>query len=347
MTPRQRVEAVLRRQIPDRTPFTIYESKLLQCTVERELRNAGLCIVNPRYPVVELRYREVRVERHEYQKDGETYIRTVWHTPAGDLTRIDKPAEFTSWQVEHVFKGPEDYKRLMWLATDPEPVPCYERFLKARRWLGEDVLLQVNIGATPLHRIMVDWLGVETFAEEWVERQDEILRLYNALADQQRRIFPLIARSPALTVNYGGNETPEVMGPPRFREYVVPLYNEAAEVLHQHGKLLGAHLDGNNRAWMKDVAASALDYVEAFTPAPDTDMSLEEALKVWPDKILWINFPSSLHLASTQTIVRTTKQLIEAAAPGDRFILGITENIPEDRWQESLQAISRAIRDVG
>lgn len=51
MTPKRRVEAVLRGEKVDRVPFTIYENKLPQSSVERYLRNEGLCIVNRRYPV--------------------------------------------------------------------------------------------------------------------------------------------------------------------------------------------------------------------------------------------------------------------------------------------------------
>ena len=87
------------------------------------------------------------------------------------------------------------------------------------------------------------------------------------------------------------------MGPPRYREFCLPLVRECAEFLHRKGKLLGTHLDGNNRPWARDVAEAPFDYIEAFTPAPDTDMTLREALDAWPDKVLWINFPSSLHLA--------------------------------------------------
>ncbi len=155
-----------------------------------------------------------------------------------------------------------------------------------------------------------------------------------------------MAQSPALHANYGGNETTDVMGTARFEQYVVPLYNEAAEVFHRHGKLLGAHLDGNNRRWAQAVAESGLDYVEAFTPAPDTDMTLAEALAAWPGKLLWINFPSSVHLASPETIEQTTRELIETAAPGNRFLLGITEDVPEDRWQENLLVIARVIREM-
>ncbi len=132
-------------------------------------------------------------------------------------------------------------------------------------------------------------------------------------------------------------------GKQRFEKYVVPLYNEAAEVFHKHGKLIGAHLDGNNRLWAKAVAASGLDYVEAFTPSPDTDMSVADALAAWPGKVLWLNFPSSLHLASIERIKAATRQIVREAVTGNRLIIGITEDIPEDRWQANMLAIARVI----
>lgn len=346
MTPRQRVEAVLRHETPDKTPFTIYEGKIPQCSIERELRNRGLCIVERRFPVVSSRTPNVTTESHTYVENGATVVRTIHHTPLGDLTTLVRPAGFTSWTLEHIFKGPEDYKRLMFMVRDTLHELCYDDFLKAQEWKGEDAILRAGIGGTPLHTIMIGWMNVEVFAIEWAERRDEILKLYDAMADQQRSLFPLIAQSPALHANYGGNETGDVMGRNRFERYVVPLYNEAAEVFHKHGKLVGAHLDGNNKVWAKAVADSDLDYVEAFTPYPDCDMTLAEALEAWPDKVLWINFPSSVHLSSHEKIAQTTRDLIEVAKPGNRFLIGITEDIPEHRWQQNLVTIMDTIEEM-
>ena len=38
------------------------------------------------------------------------------------------------------------------------------------------------------------------------------------------------------------------------------------------------------------IAGTSLDYIEAFTPAPDTDMTLGAAREAWPGKVLWLNF---------------------------------------------------------
>jgi len=342
MTPRQRVETVLRGGAPDKTPLTMYENKIPQCEAERRLRNGGLCIVQRR-GVVATHTPNVTTESHHYAEDGKPRVRRVWHTPHGDLSTLDQPAGFTTWHLERMFKGPGDYRRLRFLVDDQVHGPAYEAFATAQAAFGDDAIFRAGIAATPLHQIMIGWMGAETFAVEWAERRDEILSLYDAMAAKNRDIYHIVARSPASHANYGGNEVPEVMGRERFERYVVPLYDEAAAILHEHGKLIGTHLDGNNRLWADLVAASDLDYVEAFTPAPDTDMTLADALAAWPGKVLWINFPSSLHLASIETIEEATREMIRAAAPGDRLIIGITEDIPRDRWQANMLAIARVI----
>lgn len=43
----------------------------------------------------------------------------------------------------------------------------------------------------------------------------------------------------------------------------------------------------------------------------------------------------------------TTAHILREAAPGNKFLIGITETVPVDRWQESFMAISRAIQKHG
>jgi hypothetical protein len=346
MTPRQRVLAVLRGRRPDKVPFTIYENKIPQCAVERRLRNEGLCIVNRRHRAWREETPNCTWETHHYAKGSRPRVRTVVRTPVGEVSSVAEPAAFTSWTLERFFKGPEDYKVLRFMEADRLYVRDYDAYLQAERWMGEDVILRSGVGACPLHRIMIQWMGLETFAVEWCERRDEILRLESTMRQKLRGLYPILADAPITHANFGGNEVTGVMGPQRYREFCIPLYDECAEVLHAKGKLLGTHLDGNNRLWAGAVAACALDYVEAFTPAPDTDMSLDDALAAWPDKVLWINFPSSLHLASIERIRQSARQIVAAARGTGRVILGITEDIPPDRWQENLLAISGVIREA-
>ncbi|NOZ27421.1 MAG: hypothetical protein GXP39_05125 [Chloroflexi bacterium] len=359
MSPRERVEAALLGGTPDMVPFTIYERHLPTGETERRLRDDGLCIVQREPPVYTVETPNVSEEQvHFTGEDGMRRVRTILRTPVGTLTAVsrmvpvgdtalDKVMPWTHWREEYLFKGPNDYEPLEFLIRDRRYRPNYEIFSARMALMGDDGIMRANIGYSPLQEIIYVLMGMEQFAIEWAERRDRVMRLYDALTEDRRKIYPLVAQSPARIANYGGNVSPEVVGLERFERYILPHYDEAAEVLHAHGKLLGVHFDANVRLLAPGIARSKIDYVEAFTPIPGSDMTLAEARAVWPDKILWINFPSSVHLAPISTVEETTRQLLREAAPGDRFIIGITEDVPSDRWQETFPAILRTIRQEG
>jgi hypothetical protein len=90
-----------------------------------------------------------------------------------------------------------------------------------------------------------------------------------------------------------------------------------------------------------------VDVIEAFTPSPDGDLSVAEARAAWPDKVLSLNFPSSVHLSEPEQIRAMTRQLLREAAPGAGFALGVTENIPATRWERSITAITEVVNEAG
>jgi hypothetical protein len=226
-------------------------------------------------------------------------------------------------------------------------VPNYEAFVKMDRLKGGDAIMRGAIGLEPMQLIVHHWMGVEVFAIEWLERRDEIIKLYDALVEERRKTYPVLAESPCLQFNYGGNVTPEVIGEQRFREYYLPNYEEACDVLQPAGKIVGCHFDANNRVIADAIAETSLDYIEAFTPAPDTDMTLAEAREAWPDKALWINYPSSVWLRSDEAMEDVTVDLLKQAAPGNGLLIGVTEDVPDGRLYPGLHAINRAIQEHG
>jgi hypothetical protein len=222
--------------------------------------------------------------------------------------------------------------------------PDYESFAVLEKRYGGDGIFRANIGSEPLQMLISGHIfSTESFCMEWMDNRDEILKLYEILVQNRKMSYSIVADSPALHANYGGNVTPEIIGLENFENYYIPHYNEAAEILHSRGKLIGAHFDANCRLIAGLIEKSGLDYVEAFTPAPDSDMTLKEARDIWKNKVLWLNFPSSVHLASEEKIEKTTCELIDEAGSPDGLIMGITETVPSDRWQESYPAIMRGL----
>lgn len=340
LTPRKRVELSLRGGHSDRVPFTIYETKIPQCVVEREMRNRGMCIVKRDVSAVKVHMPNVKVTQQVYWENGKQLTRTWYETPVGKVSTLIEAAGFTSWIHEKMFKSPEDYKTILFVIQDERFEPNYEAFANAERAFGEDAIFRAGIGLEPLQSLVSgQYMDMQDFCIEWMDNRDEILKLYGALVEKRRQQYPLIAQSPALFANYGGNVTPDIIGLETFEKYYVPHYNEAAAVFHKHGKLLGCHFDANCKLISKAIAGTALDYIEAFTPAPDTDMTLAEARAAWPVKVLWLNFPSSVHLKSDAEVEATTLDLLDQAGTMDGLIMGVTEDMPPHRWQVSCRAI--------
>lgn len=340
-TPSGRVYSALRGEQRGVVPFTIYESKIPQCTVERDLRNRGMCIVQ-RVRSYEIGVPGASTQRVEYHDErGRRMVRTTITTPEGDLTSLVEPAGYTSWTHEHLFKRPEDYRPLRWYLEHMEVRANYAPAVRLCRMLGEDFVVRDNLPLEPLQALASTYMGVDRFCLEWMDNRDEVLGLYHPLVTTARRVYPIVAKGPLDFANYGGNVAAAVIGPDVFRDYYVPHYQEAAEVLHKEGMLVGTHLDADNSLIMDDVGATDLDYIEAFDPSMGP--SVADAAAAWPAKVLWINWPSKHQLDSSESVVSRTLRIIEEGQHCAGFIVGITEDIPEDRWQQHLQAIMTGI----
>lgn len=337
LTPNQRVMIALRGDRPDKIPVTVYESKIPQCTVERQLRNKGLCIVQ-RVTSYKVMYPNVKTEsRHFTDEQGRYLVRTTYKTPYGELSTLNEPAGFTTWHHERMFKSKEDYKALLFMIKDSIVEPNYDYAVKTVRNLGEDFTVRDNFPLEPMQALISSYMGVETYSYEWMDNRDELLKLYEALVEVARKIYPIVADGPLEYSNYGGNVIPQLIGVENFEKYFVPHYNEAAEILHKKGKLIGCHFDADNTIIMDAIAKTDLDYIEAYDPGMSP--SVKEARKIFGDKVLWINWPSAWHLNPPEVVKQKTIELIEEAAPGNGFIIGITEDVPEDRWQDNFKAI--------
>ena len=340
LTPRRRVEIALRGGRGDRVPFTIYEYRVELCAAERQMRNRGMCIVNRNFTGFRTHRPNVKTTQQVYWENGTQFVRTVHETPVGTLSSLSQPQRYTSWTHEKLFKSPEDYKALLFFIEDEQYEPAYEAFSEAEAAFGEDAIFRSQIGLEPLQQLISGGLiDMQDFALEWMDHRDEILKLYRALVEKRRQVYRLVAASPAGHANYGGNVVPALISVDMFEQYYVPHYQEAAEIMHRHGKLIGCHFDADCKLLSQAIAATDLDYIEAFTPAPDTDMTLAEARAAWPGKVLWLNFPSSQHLEPDERVRAVTEELLDQAGAVDGLIMGITEDIPPQRWQNSCLAI--------
>lgn len=345
MSNRERVLARLRGERSDKTPFSIYEWKIPWGHDKRMLCERGLTMLR-RFSGWKAVHPACDWKMITYVEHGKRYEREIISTPKGEITALFLPDQTygVRKQTEYWVKVEADYERMIAYADDAAFVPAFDEIHQAKEDMGDDGLVFVFGGYSPLQEIMLHITGIEQFCYDIVERPEAVFALYDALFRRDRRLFPILAKAPVELVQYDANHVAKVLGRERFVRWVLPCLDECADVLHEAGKLQSVHVDGDNAIWAQDLAASKVDIIEAFTPAPDTDMSLAQAREVFACKTIWANFPSSMHLASADAIRDTTQKMLDEAAPGQRFLLGVTEDVPASRWRVSLNAILDVIR---
>lgn len=340
---------MLRGESVDAVPFTVYENKVSHGSDERTLRNDGMCIVmrapaayateTPQCEILETR-RPVTSTQDRISGSA-ARVETHIETPDGTLvsSQLDRGPFHNAWQEEYPFKDVRDYAALAAYCEDQTYVENFEAVNRSIERDGGDSFFRGSLGYSPLHHIIYRFMGIERFAYEWTDNRKEVLRLYEILVAKRLELARLAAASPNLAYNIGGNVSANVVSPEMYETYYLPIYNRTADILHGAGKLCGIHFDGITLPYSDLIARTDLDYVEALTPPPTCDVSVATAHELWPDKAIWANFPSSVHVEPEQRIRSVIRQMLSECRPNRRFLLGITEDVPPDRWPLSFRII--------
>jgi hypothetical protein len=342
---RERILAAVTWGEPDRIPLTVYDWMLPRGTTERMLRESGVGLIT-RLPAHRVEHRQVEVFTREYQENGRKLIRRTIHTPVGDVWQTLEPdtAYGTSnWIQEHFIKGPEDYRVMEFFFRDPIYHDNFDVIRETQRRMGDDGLVMVRVAKSPIQEMLYQLMGYERFAFDYHDCRDLFDSLHAAMVKRYEELYDFAAGSPAEIIQLGDNISSDVVGRERFRNYLMPEYTKLKARLAGAGKRLAVHMDGRLASLKKDIGAAEFDIVEAMTPPPMGDVSVREARESWPDKALWINFTSSMHIEPPGVIEAHTRSLVEQAGGKRGFAISVTEDAPVEALEKSLAIISRVL----
>ena len=172
---------------------------------------------------------------------------------------------------------------------------------------------------------------------------DRVQRSVDLLAERARKIYRIAAESPAPFVDVPDNITAPTIGTDRFRRYCMPFYNELADLLSSSGRSVFVHMDGDLKPLWDAIGSSMIGGIDSFSPAPDNDTTVADAVREWPGMTLFVNFPSSQHLRKREEIMKVTTDILDCAASTGRLQIQLSENVPAHVWRTSVPAIADAI----
>jgi len=353
---RENVMAILHHEKPERIPWLTYDipyPMLPRGAWERELRNKGLGVIGLMgfYPCGDVYNAEtpnVEVTQKPTRQGGRRIIETTYRTPIGELTKkedwsISPP---NAWMLEYPVKGASDYDALKFIVEDTVYEPNYDAFYWVDKQVGGDGYVRADC-KTPFQELLISQLGYKGLAMGIYRYKKELEELMKAMERRYFELVRILADCPAEVIGVDGNINGRVASPALFKKYLLPLYHEASEILHAKGKVVSAHMDGA-LACLKDlIPETGIDVIEAFTPPPLGDLPIEEARRAWGNHtIISVNFPETVCLEGVDAVRRYTTELLRKVAPGDGFMLTVTEDIPYRAPNDILEASLRVITDI-
>ena len=300
----------------------------------------------------------VGVEREVRKEGPATFV--TYRTPVGSVSckilyteEMKRAGASITWISEHVIKEPKDYKVVGYIFKNMKILPDYDNYLEYQKEVGDKgyAAAYANLASSPMHHIMKEFFDATRFYLELYDHPEELRQLCEEMEPYYDQIYRVLAGSPAEVVFSGGNYDEMITYPPFFKDHIMPHLQKCADILHPKGKLLQTHCDGENKGLLELLAESGMDVAEAICPRPMTKVTITEVKKAFKGKVTVFGGVPSVALLeesmSDEEFERFMKNLFREIAPGDRFILGVSDTTPPDAKFERLLRITEMVQEWG
>ncbi len=300
----------------------------------------------------------VGVDR-QVKREGDI-TEVAYHTPVGSVSckilysdQMKRAGASITWISEPLIKEPKDYRVVGYIFKNMKIYPDYDNYREYQAKVGDKgyAAAYANLASSPMHHIMKELLEHTKFYLELYDHPKELDQLCEDIEPYYDRIYRVLADSPAEVIFSGGNYDEMITYPPFFQKYILPHLQKAASILRPRGKLLQTHCDGENQRLLDLLAESGMDVAEAICPRPMTKVSITEVKKAFRGRVtIFGGVPSVVLLEESMSddqFERFMKDLFREIAPGDRFILGVSDTTPPDAKFERLLRITEMVQEWG
>ncbi len=271
---------------------------------------------------------------------GETTV--VYRTPKGSITAafaftedMRRAGASISTITRHPIGGEEDVAPLVHLFENIRVEPAYGGLERMIAGAGDDgpVVANASLPASPMQFIMRDLMPVTDFYFAMADYPEKLRSLADAIGGFFERMMPVAAQCPADIILFGANTDETITYPPFYEEQILPWIARFSGMVHDRGKFLLIHADGENRGLFDLYRQSGIDILEAVATAPMTTCGIAEILDRTAGMTVWGGIPSVVLMpehVDGPAFGSFMRRTIETVGDRPRFILGISDTTPPD-----------------
>ena len=280
------------------------------------------------------------------EKMKESITKTTIKTPVGEQFLVTRRSGTSPHAIhlKRVIETKEELKVATWRqenATWEWDQAEYERLGKI--W-GDRGLPTMYLPRVNIQDLYITTMGTERSIYALYDWPEAVEAYFLALDENHDRLIDVINGSPIEVINFGDNLHCGTLPPYWYEKYVLPAYLHRCERLHQAGKFVTSHWDGDVKAILPYAKISGLDGIEAITPKPQGDVTLEEIKESLGDEIFLLDGIPAILFDPTfpvSVLEDFTQRVIELFAP--KLILGISDEISSHGDIERIRVVGKIV----
>ncbi len=291
--------------------------------------------------------------------DGEN-SQTLVRTPAGDVTtHLYQTAQMASDGISlpffksHAIESVDDFEAVAQVFENLQVVPAPDAYQSYHQRMGDQgvAVAMGLVAASPIHLMLHELIAMDKFFYLWEDEREAMRELAERMTPFFMMMLDVLAESDAEVIFWGANYDQDLTWPPFFAEEITPWLKMVSDRLHDAGKLLLTHTDGENKNLLPFYPQTGIDVADSVCPAPMTQCTLKELREGMGGNItVWGGIPSISLLASSMSDEEFSKyldNLFELIGPGEKLILGVSDNVPPDAVMSRLDEVKKRVADFG
>ena len=301
------------------------------CSLSEIYRKLDVCNRIYDYGACIQRVVEDKRIKHSIRQISDNEREFLIQTPIGDMTmRLYKNTSnggefYSKWWVEN-----EDDLRVYTYYEEASDYKFYpEIFNKIRQEWGTLGAPTLFLPRTSIMHAYLDTMGVENATYAMYDIPEKMEKYFKALRQScDKYIKVLNGLEQFRLINFGDNIHCGLVTGDFFEKYVLPDYHHRIEQLHSANKFVTAHWDGDTKSLLKYAKQTKLDGIEAITPKPQGDVTIEEIKDALGDDMFLVDGIAAILFAKPFTeedLIEQTEKLIKLFK--NKLILGISDEM--------------------
>ncbi|MCE5272360.1 hypothetical protein LLH00_13865 [bacterium] len=221
----------------------------------------------------------------------------------GELVKVERLCDDGSWApAEHFVKAVADLEIMREVVEHTRFVARYDRAQAVLDALGGQGVIDLPVMRSPFGKLVHEYMGLERVAFALFD-QPEALESFLAFQEQKDlEQVRLAAHCLGRVVILSDHADENLLAPPWFEQYCMPYYEKACRILHESGKLVSTHWDGNHKSLFQFLPRLPFDILDGCTPKPMNNYEVEELAEALPARMrAWVGVPSTLFCTGEPT----------------------------------------------